>query len=324
MRILLIASVFAAASASTGVAEAQPYPTHPITMIVPLPVGSAFDVTARIVAERMQASLGQPVIVDNVTGASGSIGAGRVARSAPDGYTLCFGGVGTHVLNGAILPLSYDVLRDFAPVALIGTAQLMIVAKKDMAANSLAELVAWLKANPDKAAQGTGGPGSLTNIAGVSFQQRTGTRFRSVPYRGAGAAINDLVAGHIDIMIDLAPNSLAHVHAGAIKAYAVLASARMAAAPDLPTADEAGLPGFHMSAWQGIWAPQGTSIAVLGKLNAAIVEGLADPAVRARLEELGQETFPPEQQSAAALGAWQKAEIDKWWPIIKSANIKAD
>ena len=235
MRTGLIASVFGAAFASSGVADAQTYPTHPITMVVPLPAGSAFDVTARIVAERMQASLGQLVIIDNVTCASGSIGAGRVARAAPDGYTLCFGGVGTHVLNGAILSLPYDVLRDFAPVALVATAQLVIVAKKDMAANSLAELVAWLKANPDEAAQGTGGAGSLTHIAGVLFEQTTGTRFRSVPYRGGGAAINDLVAGHIDIMIDLAPNSLAHVHAGTIKAYAVLASTRMAVAPDVPT-----------------------------------------------------------------------------------------
>lgn len=235
MRTGLIASVFGAAFASSGVADAQTYPTHPITMVVPLPAGSAFDVTARIVAERMQASLGQLVIIDNVTCASGSIGAGRVARAAPDGYTLCFGGVGTHVLNGAILSLPYDVLRDFAPVALVATAQLVIVAKKDMAANSLAELVAWLKANPDEAAQGTGGAGSLTHIAGVLFEQTTGTRFRSVPYRGGGAAINDLVAGHIDIMIDLAPNSLAHVHAGTIKACAVLASTRMAVAPDVPT-----------------------------------------------------------------------------------------
>jgi tripartite-type tricarboxylate transporter receptor subunit TctC len=324
MRTLLIASVFAAALASIGVADAQTYPSRPITMIVPLPAGSAFDVTARIVAERMQASLGQPVIVENVTGASGSIGAGRVARAVPDGYTLCYGGVGTHVLNGAILPLRYDALRDFAPVALVARAQLMIVAKKGMAANNLAELVAWLKANPDKAAQGTGGPGSLTHIAGVSFEQRIGTRFRSVPYRGAGAAINDLVAGHIDIMIDLAPNSLAHFRAGTIKAYAVLAATRMAAALDLPTVDEAGLPDFHMSAWQAIWAPKDTPPAVLGKLNAAIVDGLADPMVHARLAELGEEMFPPEQQSAAALGAWQKAEIDKWWPIIKAANIKAD
>jgi tripartite-type tricarboxylate transporter receptor subunit TctC len=324
MRTLFMASVFAVASASIGVADTQTYPYRPVTIVVPLPAGSAFDVTARIVAEHIQASLGQPVIVENVTGASGSIGAARVARASPDGYTLCFGGVGTHVLNGAILPLPYDVVRDFAPIALVASAQLLIVAKKDMAANNLAELIAWLKANPNRAVQGTGGAGSLTHITGVSFERRTGTRFRSVPYRGAGAAINDLVAGHIDFMIDLAPNSLPHVHAGTIKAYAVLAAMRMAAAPAIPTVDEAGLPGFYMSAWQAVWAPKDTPPPVIGKLNAAIVEALADPAVRARLGGLGQQTFPPAQQSAAALGAWQKAEIEKWWPIIKAANIKAE
>jgi tripartite-type tricarboxylate transporter receptor subunit TctC len=272
----------------------------------------------------MQASLGQPVIVENVTGASGSIGAGRVARSLPDGYTICFGGVGTHVLNGAILSLPYDVLRDFTPIALVASAQLMIVAKKDMTANNLTELIAWLKQNPDRASQGNGGPGSLTHVVGLSFQDRTGTRFRSVPYRGSGAAINDLVAGHIDIMMDLAPNSLPHVHAGAIKAYAVMSKTRIAAAPDIPTVDEAGLPGFYMSAWQAVWAPKGTPSALIDRLNAAIVAALADPVARERLAELGQLTFPPEQQSAAALGAWQQAEIDRWWPIVRAAHIKAD
>jgi tripartite-type tricarboxylate transporter receptor subunit TctC len=324
MRTLLIASFLAAASVGIGAADAQTYPSRPITMVVPLPTGSAFDLTARILAERMQASLHQPVIVENVTGASGSVGAGRVARASADGYTLCFGGVGTHVLNGAILPLTYDVLRDFAPVALVARAQLMIVAKKDMEAKSLAELVAWLRANPGKAVRGTGGAGSLTNIAGLSFAQRTGTHFRSVPYRGASAAANDLLAGHIDFMIDLAPNSLAHVRAGAIKGYAVLSATRMAAAPDLPTVDDAGLPGFHMSAWQAVWAPKNTPPAVLHLLNTAIVEALADSTVQARLAELGQETFPSDQQSAAALGAWQKAEIDRWWPIIKAAGIQGD
>jgi tripartite-type tricarboxylate transporter receptor subunit TctC len=324
MRTLLIAGVFALASAGVGAADTQNYPSRPITMVVPLPAGSAFDVTARIVAERMQASLGQPVVVENVTGASGSIGAGRVARAAPDGYVLCFGGVGTHVLNGAILSLPYDVLRDFAPVALVASAQLLVVAKKDMPVNSLAELIAWLKANPDRAVQGHGGPGSLSHIVGVSFQETTGTRFRSVPYRGSGAAINDLVAGHIDIMMDLAPNSLPHARAGTIKAFAVMSKTRIAAAPDIPTVDEAGLPGFYMSAWQAVWAPKDTPTAVIGKLNTAIMAGLADPAVRARLAELGQQPFPIEQQSAAALGAWQKAEIETWWPIIKAANIRAE
>jgi tripartite-type tricarboxylate transporter receptor subunit TctC len=216
------------------------------------------------------------------------------------------------------------VLKDFEPVSLIATAQLLIVAKKAMPASDLTELIAWLKANPDKASQGTGGAGSLTHLAGVSLQAETGARFRSVPYRGAAAAINDLVAGHIDIMIDLAPNSLPHVRAGTIKAYAVMAKTRLAAAPDIPTVDEAGLPGFHMSAWQALWMPKGTPMSVIAKLNAAIVDSLADPTVHSRLADLGQEGFPREQQTPEALGALQKAEIAKWWPIIKAANIKAE
>ena len=323
MRTLLIA-LAAVASAGIGVARAQDFPSHPITMIVPLPAGSAFDLTARLVAQHMRVALGQPVVVENLTGASGSVGTARCARATPDGYTLCFGGVGTHVLNGAMLPITYDVVKDFEPVALLATAQLLIVAKKSMAAKELKELIAWLKANPGKAVQGTGGPGSLTHLTGVSFQEETGTRFGSVPYRGAAAAINDLLAGHIDIMIDLAPNSLPHVRAGTIKAYAVMAKTRLAAAPDIPTVDEAGLPGFYMSAWQGIWVPKGTPMTVTAKLNAAILDALADPTVRSPLADLGQDVFPRDQQTPEALGALQRAEIEKWWPIIKAANIKAE
>jgi tripartite-type tricarboxylate transporter receptor subunit TctC len=323
MRTLLIAIV-AVASASIGVARTQDFPSHPITMIVPLPAGSAFDLTARLVAERVRIALGRPVVVENLTGASGSVGTGRCARATPDGYTLCFGGVGTHVLNGAMLPVTYDVLKDFEPVALLATAQLLIVAKKAMPADDLKQLIAWLKANPDVASQGTGGTGALTHLAGVSFARETGTRFRSVPYRGAAAAITDLVAGHIDFMIDLAPNSLPHVHAGAIKVYAVTAKTRLLAAPQIPTVDEAGLPGFYMSAWQALWVPKGTPRAVIAKLNAAIVEALADPAVRERLAEIGQDAFPREQQTPEALGEWQKAEIAKLWPVIKSAAIKPE
>jgi tripartite-type tricarboxylate transporter receptor subunit TctC len=323
MRTLLIVIV-AVAAAGTGVARAQHFPSHPITMIVPLPAGSAFDLTARLVAERVRSALGQPVVVDNLTGASGSVGTGRCARATPDGYTLCFGGVGTHVLNGAMLPVTYDVVKDFEPVALMATAQLLIVARKAMPADDLIELIAWLKANPDAASQGTGGTGSLTHLAGVSFARETGTRFRSVPYRGAAAAITDLVAGHIDFMIDLAPNSLPHVRAGAIKVYAVMAKTRLPAAPRIPTVDEAGLPGFHMSAWQALWVPKGTPGAVIARLNAAIVEALADPAVRERLAEIGQDAFPRELQTPEALGEWQKAEIAKLWPVIKSAAIKPE
>jgi tripartite-type tricarboxylate transporter receptor subunit TctC len=323
MRALLIAIV-ATASASIGVARAQDFPSHPITMIVPLPAGSAFDLTARLVAERMRIALGQPVIVENLTGASGSLGTGRCARSKPDGYTLCFGGVGTHVLNGAMLPVTYDALKDFEPVALLATAQLLIVAKKSMPADDLRQLIAWLKANPNAASQGTGGTGSLTHLAGVLFERKTGTQFRSVPYRGAAAAVIDLVAGHIDFMIDLAPNSLPHVHAGAIKVYAVMAKTHLSAAPQIPTVDEAGLPGFYMSAWQGLWVPKGTPSAAIARLNGTIVDALADPTVRARLAEIGQDTFPRELQTPGALGEWEKAEIAKLWPVIRSAAIKSE
>jgi tripartite-type tricarboxylate transporter receptor subunit TctC len=309
---------------SIGNAQAQIYPSRPITMVVPLPAGSAFDVTARILAERMQISLGQPVIIENLTGASGSIGTGRCARAAPDGYTLCFGGVGTHVLDGAVLALPYDVVNDFEPLSLIASAQLLVVAKKTMPANNLKDLIGWLKAHPGKASQGTGGQGSLTHFVGVSFRQETGTQFRSVPYRGAGAAINDLVAGHLDIMFDLAPNSLPHVRAGTIKAFAVLAKTRLTAAPDIPTVDEAGLAGFYMSAWQALWAPKGIPMPMIDKLNAAIVDAVADPAVGSRFSELGQDIFPREQQTPEALRALQKAEIEKWWPLIKAANASAE
>jgi tripartite-type tricarboxylate transporter receptor subunit TctC len=216
------------------------------------------------------------------------------------------------------------VLKDFEPVSLTATTELLIVGKKIMPANDLKGLIAWLKANPNKASQGSGGPGSLTHITGIFFQKETGTRFEIVPYRGAGAAINDLVAGHIDIMFDLAPNSLPHMRAGTIKAYAVMAKTRLAAAPDIPTVDEAGLPGFYMAAWQALWVPKGTPMSVVGKLNAAVVDALANPTVRLRLADLGEEIFPREQQTPESLAAFHKAEIEKWWPIIKAANIRAE
>jgi tripartite-type tricarboxylate transporter receptor subunit TctC len=321
VRKLLIALAFAIAAATT--AQAEDYPSRPVTMIVPFPAGSAFDVAARVLAEGMHVSLGQPVIVENVTGASGSIGTGHVARATADGYTLCFGGLTTHVINAATLKLPYDVVNDFEPVSLIATTRLLIVARKGMPANDLNGLIAWLKANPNKASQGSGGPGSLTHLAGIFFQQQTGTKFSIVPYRGAGAAIKDLVAGQIDIMFDLLPNSLPHIRAGNIKSYAVMAKTHLAAAPDVPTVDEAGMPGFYMSAWQAMWVPKHTPKGVIDKLNAAVVSALTTPALRARLAAVGEEVFPRDQQNPQSLAALQKAEVEKWWPIIKAANIKA-
>jgi tripartite-type tricarboxylate transporter receptor subunit TctC len=322
--MLFAALVLAAAVGNVARAPAQSYPARPITMIVPLAAGGSIDTIGRIVAEKMQASLGQPVMIENVTGASGSIGVGRVARAAPDGYTLALGYLGTHVFNGAIYALSYDLLNDFEPVALLVSNPLLIVAKKAMPAKNLQELIAWLKANPGKASQATSGVGGSSHIAGIYFQKETGTRFQMVPYRGSAPMMQDLLAGQVDLMIDFPASSLPQVRAGTIKAYAVTAPSRLPAAPEIPTVDEAGLPGFYMSAWQGIWAPKGTPKNVIDKLNGAVVNALADPSVRQRLADLGQEIYPRAQQTPEALGALQRAETEKWLPIIKAAGIKAE
>jgi tripartite-type tricarboxylate transporter receptor subunit TctC len=293
-------------------------------MIMPLGVGGSMDTIGRIVADRMRSSLGQPVIVENVTGASGSIGVGRAARAAADGYTLSYGGFATHVLNGAVYTLNYDLLRDFDPVALIAHQPLLIVAKKAMPASDLKQLIDWLKVNPNIAVQGTAGPGSVEHIAGVFFQKETATEFGFVPYRGGGQLMQDLVAGQIDLLIGVTAISLPQVLAGNVKAYAVTARKRLAAAPDIPTVDEAGLKGFYVSSWHGLWAPKNTPPYVIAKLNAAVADTLADSIVQKRMIDLGQEVFPREQQSPDALHALQRDEIEKWWPIIKAANIKAE
>ena len=272
----------------------------------------------------MRVALGQPVIVENVAGASGTLGIARVARAAPDGYTIGHGSTPTHVLNGAVFKLPFDIVDDFQPIAAIATAPLLIVARKTIAANDLGEFVAWLKANPDKASQGTGGVAATSHIAGIFFQQVSGTRFTLVPYRGAGPAMQDLIAGQIDMMIDPAANTLPQVRAGRIKAFAVTAKDRLPAAPDIPTVDEAGLSGFHVENWQGFFVPKGTPAAVVARLNSAVVETLADPAVRARLADLGQEIFPRERQTPEALAALHRAGIEKWWPIMRAAGIKPE
>jgi tripartite-type tricarboxylate transporter receptor subunit TctC len=270
----------------------------------------------------MRATLGQPVIIENVGGAGGSIGVGRVARAAPDGYTLSIGQWGSHVGNGAIYPLQYDLLNDFAPVSLIVSTPLWIVTRKDFPANDLKQLITWLKANPDKAAAGTIGPGSPGHLCGVYFQSVTGTRFRLVPYRGGNLAMQDLIGGHIDMQCSIASNSLPHVKNGNLKAIAVMAKQRWFGSPGTPTVDEMGVSGLYLSLWHGVWVPKGTPREVITKLNTAIVNALADPAVRKTFTDGGEEIPPREQQTPEALGAHHKAEIEKWWPIIKAANIK--
>jgi tripartite-type tricarboxylate transporter receptor subunit TctC len=318
----LLGWVALATLVALAAAHAQVYPSRPITMVVPFPAGGSTDAVARIVAERMRVSLGQPVVIENVGGAGGSIGVGRVARAAPDGYTLDLGQWDTHVANGVTFPLSYDVVKDFEPVALLSSNPFLILAKKAMPADDLKGLIAWLKANPDKASQAI--PTAGSQVAGILFQKETGTRFALVPYRGGGPEMQDLVAGQIDLMIIQAAVALPQVRAGAIEAYAVTAGSRFAAAPDIPTVDEAGLPGIHISGWFALFAPKGTPKPVIGKLNAAAVEALADADVRARLATLGQEIFPREQQTPEALAVYHKAEIETWWPIIKAANIKGE
>ena len=315
----------AIATLTWGAALAQPYPSHPVTLIVPFGAGGPVDTLARTLSEAMRRSLGQAVVIENVTGASGTIGVGRAVRAPPDGYTVSIGNWPSHVVNGAIYALPYDVLKDFEPVARLPSNPYVIVARKDLPASNLRELIAWLKANPDKATQGTAGPGAGQHVSGVYFQNVTGTRFQFVPYRaGSSEIMRDLVAGHIDLTFDQAITALPHVRSGQVKAFAVTSDKRLAAAPDIPTVDEAGAPGVYISTWYGMWVPKGTPQEAIRKLTVAAMDALADPVVRERLAGLGQEIPPRDQQSAEALAAHHKAEIEKWWPLIKAANIKAE
>jgi tripartite-type tricarboxylate transporter receptor subunit TctC len=320
----ITAIVFLLAAAPFAQALAQSYPTRPITALVPAAAGGPTDTIGRIVTQRMQTSLGQNIVIENVAGASGTIATGRAVRADNDGYTLIIGGLNHFVVNGAVYTLNYSLLDDFAPVSMLTNGPQIILTKKDLPPKNLAELMTYLKDNADKVTFATGGIASPPHISGLSLEKILGVKFTYVPFRGAGPAMQNLVSGHVDVLIDQASSALSQVRNGAIRAYAVTAKERLASAPDVPTVDQAGLPGFHVSVWQGIWAPKGTPPEVVNKLASAVRDALADAEVQKRLKDIGQEMPAAEQQTPAGFRAFQKAEQDKWWPIIKAANIKPE
>jgi tripartite-type tricarboxylate transporter receptor subunit TctC len=312
------------AVAWSAIAAAQTYPARPITMIVPFPAGGATDTLARYLAEQMRPILGQPIVIENAGGAAGSLGVGRAVRSPADGYTLSIGTSTTHVLTGGLYALPFDLLKDLEPIIQIGSEPLLIVGKKSLPADDLKGLIAWLKANPDKASVGIAGVGAAGHLTGISLQKATDTKFQFVPYRGNGPAMQDLLAEQIDFMIEPASNFKSLLAAGSVKPFAITGKTRLRSSPNISTADEAGLPGFTASLWYGLWVPKSTPKDIIAKLNATMVQILAAPQVQQRFEELGIEITPLQQQSPEALRAFQKAEAERWWPIIKASNIKVD
>jgi tripartite-type tricarboxylate transporter receptor subunit TctC len=322
MKICAFVGALAACCFAAATVNAESYPSRPITLLVPSAAGGPTDTLSRILAESMRQTLGQPIIIENQGAAAGTVAVGQVARAAPDGYTICIGQYGNFVLNGAIYSLPYDLLNDFEPVAMLASNPQVIVSKNALPAKDLKQLLVWLKNNPDKASQGTAGAGSPAHISGLYFQKTTGARFQFVPYRGAAPAMKDLIAGEIDLLFDQASNALPNVKAGRIRAYAVTSKNRLSAAPDIPTVDEAGLPGFYISVWHGLWAPKGTPKEIVEKLDASVTRALADEHVRRRLGEIGQDIPSREHQTPEGLRALQKAEAEKWWPIIKAAGVR--
>lgn len=334
---IVAAALFGLASAGLAAAQtppaqafpaqtfpAQGYPARALTMIVPFPAGGATDTLARFLGEQMRGVLGQPIVIENVAGGAGSIGVGRAVRSAADGYTLSIGTSTTHMLTGGLYVLQFDLLRDLEPVIQIGSEPLLIVGRKSLPADDLKGLIVYLKANPDKASVGIAGVGATGHLTGISFQKETGTRFQFVPYRGNAPAMQDLLAEQIDFMIEPSSNFKSLLAAGSVKPYAITGKARLPSSPDIPTADEAGLPGFLASLWYGLWVPKDTPKEIVAKLNATMVQVLADPQVQKRFDELGIQITPLAQQSPEALRAYQKAEAERWWPIIKASGLKAE
>jgi tripartite-type tricarboxylate transporter receptor subunit TctC len=324
MRKLLPAIALAAILHGITFASAQTYPSRPITMIAPFPAGGPSDTLARILSEPMRAALGQPVVIENVAGAGGNLGVGRLARAAPDGYTVGIGQWSTHVVNAITYNLPYDVLSDFEPIALLANTPQIIVARKDFPAKDAKELIAWLKANPDKATTGTVGAAGGAQVSAIYFADAVGTKLQFVPFRGGGPAVQEMIAGRLDLMLDQGANALAQVRAGTIRAYGVMSKERWAALPDIPSIDETGVSGLYVAYWHGLWAPKGTPKEIVAKLNAAVVQALADPNVKQRFADHGQDIWPREQQTPDALAAHHKAETAKWWPIIRASGLKAE
>jgi len=324
VRTLIVSCALAVACAASTTSTAQGYPAKPITIVVPFSAGGPTDTLARIMSERMRKALGQMVLIDNATGAGGTIGTGKVVRAAPDGYMVSIGHWGTHVVNGAYYSLPYNLLTDFEPVAMVATNPQVIISNNAVPAGNLKELIAWIRAKQDKVLMGTGAVGGASHMGAIYFQNLIGVKFQYVPYRGGAPALQALLGGEIDLYVTQVSNMAAHVRAGKVKAYAVTSKTRQDAAPEIPTVDEAGLPGFHTAVWHGFWLPKGTPRDVVMKLNAAIVETLADPAVRERFADLGQEIPAREQQTPEALFAHHKAEIEKWFPMIRAAGLKAE
>jgi tripartite-type tricarboxylate transporter receptor subunit TctC len=322
MKALIAAALLLLAAINN--AAAQNYPTRPVTIIAPFPPGGPSDALARILSGPLEVALGQPVVIENVGGAGGTVGVGRVARATADGYTLLIGQWSTQVVNPATYKLDYDVVNDFAPIALLATTPQIIIARKDFPAKDVHELIAWLKANPDKAQAGTVGAAGGAQVAGMYFAQVTGTKFGFVPYRGGAPAMQDLMAGRVDFMFDQAANALTQLRAGTIKAYAVMSGARWHLAPEIPTVDEAGVEGLHISYWHALWAPKGTPDDIIAKVNTAAVQALADPGVQQRFAGQGQDVWPRDQQTPAALATFYKSEIAKWWPVIKAEGLKVE